>query len=99
MCVELGALVDRYSIAVSKDYTRGRGFAGGGLMLKISNFVAAASNENEYRDHAAHVNLLYFDVTGISMMVTAQGTDHTAGNLPVFDCKDKSTAELVAAST
>ncbi len=38
------------------------------------------------------------EVTGISMMVTAQGADHTAGNLPVFDCKDKTTDELVAAS-
>jgi aldehyde:ferredoxin oxidoreductase len=38
------------------------------------------------------------EVTGISMMVTAQGADHTAGNLPVFDCKGKSTDELVAAS-
>jgi aldehyde:ferredoxin oxidoreductase len=38
------------------------------------------------------------EVTGISMMLTAQGADHTAGNLPAFDCKDKTTDELVAAS-
>jgi aldehyde:ferredoxin oxidoreductase len=38
------------------------------------------------------------EVTGISMMVTAQGADHTAGNLPVFECDGKSTAELVEAS-
>lgn len=38
------------------------------------------------------------EVTGISMMVTAQGADHTAGNIPTFQCKDKTTAELVAAS-
>ena len=38
------------------------------------------------------------EVTGISMMGTAQGADHTAGNLPVFDCKGKTTDELVAAS-
>jgi len=38
------------------------------------------------------------EVTGISMMVTAQGADHTAGNLPVFDCKGKTTEELVKAS-
>ena len=38
------------------------------------------------------------EVTGISMMVSAQGADHTAGNLPVFDCKDKTTEELVVAS-
>jgi len=38
------------------------------------------------------------EVTGISMMVTAQGADHTAGNLPVYDCKGKTTDELVAAS-
>jgi len=38
------------------------------------------------------------EVTGISMMVTAQGADHTTGNLPVFDCRDKTTAQLVEAS-
>ena len=38
------------------------------------------------------------EVTGISMMVTAQGADHTAGNIPTFACKDKTTEELVAAS-
>ena len=26
------------------------------------------------------------EATGITMMVTAQGADHTAGNLPVLDC-------------
>ncbi len=38
------------------------------------------------------------EVTGISMMVSAQGADHTAGNLPLFACDNKTTAELVAAS-
>ena len=38
------------------------------------------------------------EVTGISMMLTAQGADHTAGNLPAYDCKDKSTEELTRAS-
>lgn len=38
------------------------------------------------------------EVTGISMMLTAQGADHTAGNLPTFQCDDKSTEELVEAS-
>ena len=38
------------------------------------------------------------EVTGISMMITAQGADHITGNLSVFDCKDKTTAELVEAS-
>jgi len=38
------------------------------------------------------------EVTGISMMISAQGADHTTGNLPVFDCKDKTTEELVEAS-
>ncbi len=38
------------------------------------------------------------EVTGISMMITAQGADHTTGNLPVFNCKDKTTGELVEAS-
>jgi aldehyde:ferredoxin oxidoreductase len=34
------------------------------------------------------------EVTGISMMMTAQGADHTTGNAPGFDCKDKTTEEL-----
>ncbi|HUT48263.1 MAG TPA: aldehyde ferredoxin oxidoreductase C-terminal domain-containing protein [Alphaproteobacteria bacterium] len=38
------------------------------------------------------------EVTGISMMVTAQGADHTAGNLPAYKSKDKSTDELAVAS-
>jgi len=38
------------------------------------------------------------EVTGISMMLTAQGADHTAGNVPAFDCKGKTTEELVAVS-
>jgi len=38
------------------------------------------------------------EVTGISMMVTAQGADHTTGNLPAFQCEGKSTEELVEAS-
>ena len=38
------------------------------------------------------------EVTGISMMVTAQGADHTTGNIPTFECDGKSTKELVEAS-
>ena len=38
------------------------------------------------------------EVTGISMMVTAQGADHTTGNLPTYKCTDKTTKELVEAS-
>ncbi len=38
------------------------------------------------------------EVTGITMMVTAQGADHTAGNVPTMDCTGKSIDELVAAS-
>ncbi len=38
------------------------------------------------------------EVTGISMMLTAQGADHTAGNIPTFECEGKSVAELTAAS-
>ncbi len=38
------------------------------------------------------------EVTGISMMVTAQGADHTTGNLPTYDCTDKTTEDLVEAS-
>ncbi len=38
------------------------------------------------------------EVTGVTMMMTAQGADHTAGNLPFWDCKDKTADEIVAAS-
>ena len=38
------------------------------------------------------------EVTGISMMVTAQGADHTTGNIPAFRCDGKTTEELVEAS-
>ncbi len=38
------------------------------------------------------------EVTGITMMMTAQGADHTAGNMPQYDCKGKTADELVAAS-
>jgi len=31
-------------------------------------------------------------------MMSAQGADHTAGNLPFWDCKDKTADEIVAAS-
>ncbi len=38
------------------------------------------------------------EVTGITMMVTAQGADHTAGNVPRFDSKGKSLNDMVDAS-
>jgi len=38
------------------------------------------------------------EVTGITMMLTAQGADHTAGNVPMMDCSGKQVSELVAAS-
>jgi len=38
------------------------------------------------------------EATGITMMVTAQGADHTAGNVPRMDCRDKTLDEIVAAS-
>ncbi len=37
-------------------------------------------------------------VTGITMMMTAQGADHTAGNLPTYECDGKDADELVHAS-
>ena len=38
------------------------------------------------------------EVTGISMMVTAQGADHTTGNIPGHPCDGVSTEELTAVS-
>ncbi|OED39080.1 aldehyde ferredoxin oxidoreductase [Chromatiales bacterium (ex Bugula neritina AB1)] len=38
------------------------------------------------------------EVTGLTMMMTAQGADHTAGNLPTYECQGKDTEELVHAS-
>ncbi|MGY9003021.1 MAG: aldehyde ferredoxin oxidoreductase C-terminal domain-containing protein [Rhodospirillales bacterium] len=38
------------------------------------------------------------EVTGISMMITAMGADHTTGNLATFECQGKDTQELAEAS-
>ncbi|NND89847.1 MAG: aldehyde ferredoxin oxidoreductase [Granulosicoccus sp.] len=38
------------------------------------------------------------EVTGLTMMMTAQGADHTAGNLPSYDCQGKTAEELVTVS-
>jgi aldehyde:ferredoxin oxidoreductase len=38
------------------------------------------------------------EVTGISMMLTAQGADHTTGNQPGFRCTDMTTEELTVVS-
>ncbi len=38
------------------------------------------------------------EATGVTMMVTAQGADHTAGNVPRMETADKSFAEIAAAS-
>ncbi len=38
------------------------------------------------------------EVTGISMMITAQGADHTAGNMPSYHCDGKTTEELAEVS-
>ncbi len=38
------------------------------------------------------------EVTGISMMLTAQGADHTTGNAAKYECSGKDVDELVAAS-
>ncbi len=38
------------------------------------------------------------EVTGVTMMVTAQGADHTAGNVPRMKTVDKTTDEIVDAS-
>ncbi len=38
------------------------------------------------------------EVTGISMMLTAQGADHTVGNHPAYECADKTVKELAKES-
>ena len=38
------------------------------------------------------------EVTGISMMLTAQGADHTTGNAPKYECSGKNVDELVDVS-
>ncbi|WP_420627975.1 aldehyde ferredoxin oxidoreductase C-terminal domain-containing protein [Candidatus Leptofilum sp.] len=38
------------------------------------------------------------EVTGISMMMTAQGADHTAGNVPKMKTRDKALSELIVVS-
>lgn len=38
------------------------------------------------------------EVTGLTMMLTAQGADHTAGNVPTYRCEGHTTKELVEVS-
>ncbi len=38
------------------------------------------------------------EATGVTMMMTAQGADHTAGNLPVLDTNNMNAKEIVEAS-
>ncbi len=38
------------------------------------------------------------EITGISMMVSAQGADHTTGNVPKYASRDKDAAELIERS-
>jgi aldehyde:ferredoxin oxidoreductase len=38
------------------------------------------------------------EVTGISMMTSAQGADHTVGNAPTYKCADKTVEQLTAVS-
>jgi len=38
------------------------------------------------------------EVTGLSMMMTAQGADHTTGNVPTYECRDKDLDHLVDVS-
>jgi aldehyde:ferredoxin oxidoreductase len=38
------------------------------------------------------------EITGISMMISAQGADHTTGNVPKYASRDKDLAELVTRS-
>ncbi|MEM9773988.1 MAG: aldehyde ferredoxin oxidoreductase C-terminal domain-containing protein [Chloroflexota bacterium] len=38
------------------------------------------------------------EITGITMMVTAQGADHTAGNVPKYASRDKDLSELIERS-
>ena len=38
------------------------------------------------------------EVTGVSMMVTAQGADHTTGNLPTYKSEGRAIADLAEAS-
>ena len=75
---------------------RGRIFAQGAARVGAHYKVARVPVVKQQSISAYDPRVI--EVTGISMMVTAQGADHTAGNLPVFDCKDKTTAELVEAS-
>jgi len=81
---------------IRKGNERGRIFAQGAARAGAHYKVARVPVIKQQAISAYDPRVI--EVTGISMMVTAQGADHTAGNLPVFDCKDKTTAQLVEAS-
>jgi aldehyde:ferredoxin oxidoreductase len=75
---------------------RGRIYAQGAARVGVHYKVARVPVIKQQAISAYDPRVI--EVTGISMMVTAQGADHTTGNLPVFDCKDKNTDQLAEAS-
>lgn len=75
---------------------RGRIYAQGAARVGVHYKVARVPVIKQQAISAYDPRVI--EVTGISMMVTAQGADHTTGNLPVFDCKDKTTDQLAEAS-
>ncbi len=81
---------------IRKGNERGRIFAQGAARAGAHYKVARVPVIKQQAISAYDPRVI--EVTGISMMVTAQGADHTTGNLPVFDCKDKTTEQLAEAS-
>jgi len=75
---------------------RGRLYASGTARVGVALNVARVPVIKKQAISAYDPRII--EVTGISMMVTAQGADHTVGNAPSFKCDDKTIDELVAES-
>lgn len=97
----LGAFGDAdYMMAALEDIRRGneRGRLLAQGAARVGEHLGATRVPVIKRQAISAYDPRVIEVTGISMMLTAQGADHTAGNLPAYDCKEKTTADLVAVS-
>lgn len=81
---------------IRKGTVRGRAFAQGTARLGASYAVDRVPVIKKQAISAYDPRVI--EVTGISMAVSAQGADHTVGNVPMMDTTGKSLEELVGVS-
>jgi aldehyde:ferredoxin oxidoreductase len=81
---------------IRKGTSEGRGYAQGAA--RVGKELGLARVPVIKRQAISAYDPRVIEVTGISMMLSAQGADHTVGNVPAYDCKDKDARELVGVS-